>query len=102
MRGDMYQHGSINEPADQYQEADNVYPERHKALPAPTRISPAPATEQKQHQKNNQQGRHFTPLFSPVQCSLGAKAECMRKLGGNPRLPQVVWCRFCRPSGKKC
>jgi hypothetical protein len=64
MRGDMHQHGSINEPADQYQEADNVYSERHEALPAPTRISPAPATEQKQHQKNNQQSRHgFT--FSP-------------------------------------
>jgi hypothetical protein len=31
-------------------------------LPAPTRISPTPATEQEQHQKNNQYGRHFSPL----------------------------------------
>jgi hypothetical protein len=28
------------------------------ALAAPTRVSPAPATEQKQHQKNNQYGFH--------------------------------------------
>ena len=28
------------------------------ALPAPTRVSPAPATEQEQHHKNNQYGFH--------------------------------------------
>src|ERR1019366_4909560 len=27
----------------------------------PTRVSPAPATEQKQHQKNNQYGFHVVP-----------------------------------------
>ena len=31
------------------------------ALAAPTRVSPAPATEQKQHQKNNQYGFHVVP-----------------------------------------
>jgi hypothetical protein len=30
-------------------------------LAAPTRVSPAPATEQKQHQKNNQYGFHVVP-----------------------------------------
>ena len=31
------------------------------ALAAPTRVSPAPATEQKQHHKNNQYGFHVVP-----------------------------------------
>ena len=29
------------------------------ALSAPARVSPAPATEQQQHHKNNQYGFHF-------------------------------------------
>jgi hypothetical protein len=31
------------------------------ALAAPARVSPAPAAEQKQHQKNNQHGFHVVP-----------------------------------------
>jgi hypothetical protein len=31
------------------------------ALAAPTRVSPPSATEQKQHQENNQYGFHFVP-----------------------------------------
>jgi hypothetical protein len=31
------------------------------ALAAPTRVSPAPATEQEQHHKNNQYGFHVAP-----------------------------------------
>jgi hypothetical protein len=33
------------------------------ALGAPTRVSPAPATEQKQHQKNNQYSIHVVTSF---------------------------------------
>jgi hypothetical protein len=36
------------------------------ALLAPTGVSPAATTEHKQHQKNNQYGRH---LFSPSICN---------------------------------
>ena len=53
------------------------------ALPAPARISPPPTTEQKQHQKNNQQGRHFSPLLQEMQCNLGTKAECMLNTSRN-------------------
>ena len=73
----------------------------HDWLAAPTRISPPATTEQKQHQKNNQQGRHFSPLH-PVQCRLGTKAECVRTQSRNPMLPQTVMCKSCRPQGKKC
>jgi len=37
-----------------------------RALPAPSRIPPTPATKGKQHQKNNQYGRHFSPSLHPA------------------------------------
>jgi hypothetical protein len=36
---------------------------RRRDLAAPTTVSPAPATEQKQHQENNQYGFHFVTSF---------------------------------------
>jgi hypothetical protein len=67
---------SLGSCSDSWSSALNV-----NRLPAPTRISPSPATEYKQHYQNNQYSRHFSPLVHPVQCRLGAKGYRMRIQG---------------------
>lgn len=59
--------------------------EESAALPAPARISPPAATEQKQHQQNHQYDHHLLLPFHAFQCRSGTITKCVRIRQQSPR-----------------